>query len=393
MSVMIKNGIMEVPARIYQRDLTELEMKTIEMSENFFRKDLEYWEYDNIVREIHRLQQELHGERLAGTRTDLGAEKPSGWGMQDTGELMGISKMSVSNAVKRAEAREVFPELFDSCKTQKDASKVLDRVQEAAVRDAIAKKIEAQKLNGSLGRLSKSFILGSFFDGVQSIPDGSINFIEIDPPYAIDLRNIKKANGGVSKYDLSEYNEIPQDIFMTGAADHQWKGLFKVFQECYRVMADHSWLICWFAPEPWFQLIYKGLNAVGFETTRMVGIWTKGGGGQNNNPASRLTNTYEMFFYAWKGKPALSKAGRSNEFRVAPVPAAQKVHPTERPVELMKEIYETFAFQGSRILIPFLGSGNGLFAAEEVGMSALGFELGKAYKDSFLVRAHHKYGV
>ena len=95
-----------------------------------------------------------------------------------------------------------------------------------------------------------------------------------------------------------------------------------------------------------------------------------------------------MFFYAWKGQPALNKAGRSNEFRFSPVSPNQKTHPTERPIDLMQELYDTFCFPGSRILIPFLGSGNGLLAAHQLGMSPVGFELSKGYKDSFLVKAH-----
>jgi site-specific DNA-methyltransferase (adenine-specific) len=95
-----------------------------------------------------------------------------------------------------------------------------------------------------------------------------------------------------------------------------------------------------------------------------------------------------MFFYAWKGQPALNKAGASNEFRCSPVLAQQKTHPTERPVQLMKDIYDTFAFPGSRVLIPFLGSGNGILAANELGMSPIGFELSKGYKDSFLIKVH-----
>ena len=153
-------------------------------------------------------------------------------------------------------------------------------------------------------------------------------------------------------------------------------------------MAPHSWLLCWFAPEPWFEIIHQELHNAGFRTTRMCGIWNKGGSGQNMHPQTRLSNSYEMFFYAWKGQPALNKAGRSNTFNFSPVPPSQKVHPTERPIELMKEIYDTFAFAGSRVLIPFLGSGSGLFAADELGMSPVGFELTKAYKDSFLVKGH-----
>jgi len=106
------------------------------------------------------------------------------------------------------------------------------------------------------------------------------------------------------------------------------------------------------------------------------------------NPTTRLANSYEMFFYAWKGQPALNKAGRGNDFHFPPVPSQQKVHPTERPIELMEEIYATFAFTGSRVLIPFLGSGNGLLAAHKLGMQGVGFELSKSYKDSFIVKAH-----
>jgi site-specific DNA-methyltransferase (adenine-specific) len=119
----------------------------------------------------------------------------------------------------------------------------------------------------------------------------------------------------------------------------------------------------------------------------MCGIWTKTIG-QNKHPQTKLSNAYEMFFYAYKGQPALNKAGRSNVFNYSPIPPNQKTHPTERPVDLTTEIYDTFAFPGSRILIPFLGSGNGLISAHNLGMSAVGFELTKACKDSFIVKVH-----
>ena len=186
-----------------------------------------------------------------------------------------------------------------------------------------------------------------------------------------------------SQYVKDEYNEVEVDDYQVFIAN--------VFKECYRVMTEHSWLICWFAPEPWFEVIYQELNNAGFSTTRMCGIWTKGYG-QTKRPEIHLANSYEMFFYAWKGRPAMNKAGRVNEFECSPVPPNQKTHPTERPVELMKDIYDTFAFTGSRILIPFLGSGNGLIAADQLGMSPIGFELSKSYRDSFLVKVHGMTG-
>jgi len=370
-TILQRNKVELIPVRIYEEELTELEMKIVEKSENFFRKDMEFYELDKLTMEIHQMQQEIHGVKGPGPGL--------GHSLEDTGDIIGgVSKATVSQSIKRAEAREAFPELFDNCKTAADASKVLKKVDEALVKQVIAQKLDSQKSTGVLAQLSKCFILKDFFEGVKQIPAGAIHLVEIDPPYAIDLNKVKKADGE-SRYVQNEYNEID-------AIDYDMF-LLEVFKECYRVMSDHSWLICWFAPEPWFIEVYDKLCIAGFQTTRMCGIWTKPSG-QSKRPEMHLANSYEMFFYAWKGRPALNKAGRSNIFQYSPVPAQQKTHPTERPIELTNDIYETFAFPGSRILIPFLGSGNGIISAHQLGLSAVGFELGKGYRDSFLVKVN-----
>jgi len=270
-----------------------------------------------------------------------------------------------------------FLNYFENCKTASDADKILKKVDEAVVKQTIANRLENDKSQGKLHEMSKCYIIGDFFEGVKKIPDGIMHLVEIDPPYAIDLMKAKKSDGE-SKY-TEDYNEVEGNDYLTF--------LSSLFKECYRVMSDHSWLICWFAPEPWFEDIYQEIIKSGFQTTRMCGIWPKHYG-QTKRPESRLANTYEMFFYAWKGQPALNKPGHGNEFNIPPIPANQKVHPTERPIELMKELYDTFAFPGSRVLIPFLGSGNGIIAAHQLGMSPIGFELSKAYRDSFMVKVH-----
>lgn len=371
-TVLKKNNVPLIPARVYEIDLTELEIKIIEKAENFHRKDMEYYEMDKITFEIHKMQQELHGVKYSG-------QSDSGWGMGDTADMIGGVKSAVSTAIKRAEAREAYPELFENCKTASDATKVLQKVSEAAVKHVIAQKLEQQSSNTPLAKLADCYVIKDFFEGVKQIPDGIMHLVEVDPPYAIDLAK-QKMSDGESKYILKDYNEIDREDYP--------EFIRHAMRECYRVMAPHSWLITWFAPQPWFETIYNAIKSAGFDTTRMCGIWTKGTSGQNMNPEIRLSNCYEMFFYAWKGQPALNKAGRNNEFHFSPVPPAQKTHPTERPIELMKELYETFAFPGSRVLIPFLGSGNGLLAASSLGMSPIGFDLSKGYKDSFLVKAH-----
>lgn len=375
LAVLLHNKVQEVPVRIYPRDISITQCKAIELAENFYRKDFEYWEYDALVAELHELRQDIHGAKIS-TSPDA-----KGWGLKDTAQATGVSsKSTVSEAIKRDEARRAFPELFEKCRTQKDASKVLSKLNEGIIKETIAKKVEAGSVDTSKRKLMNSFILADFFEGITSVPDHSVHMVEIDPPYGINLTEQRRKEGE-SMYVLDNYNEIGASSYIAF--------LSATLKECYRVMTEHSWLICWFAPEPWFETIYQELLTAGFSTTRMCGIWTKGTIGQNMNPSIRLANCYEMFFYAWKGQPALNKAGCGNEFHCSPVPTQYKTHPTERPVELMKEIYDTFAFTGSRIMIPFLGSGSGLLAAYELGMSAFGYELSKGYRDSFLVRVHN----
>ena len=376
-----KNCVEVVPVRIYPEDISDIEIKTIEMSENFYRKDMEYWEYDNIVKDIHELKVTVHGVRPPGPGEE-------GWSVEDTAGLMGLkSKGSVSTAIKRAETREAFPELFDKCKTQNDASKIIKKMDEAVIKDVIARKIEdSGGIDTNLTKLANSFIVGNVFDQVQKLPDGVMHLVEIDPPYAIGLKEAKKREGE-SSYALGDYNEVPVSEYMNGGESPTWLGMNTLLKECYRVMTEHSWLLCWFGPEPWFTDIYEAILNAGFETTRMCPIWTKPGG-QTKRPEIHLPNSYEMFFYAWKGRPAIAKVRGGNEFEYSPVTASLKTHPTERPVELMKDIYETFAFPGSRILIPFGGSGSGLLAAHQVGMTGICYELSKAYRDSFLVKVH-----
>jgi DNA modification methylase len=381
-TVLSRNQVPEIPVRIFDQALSDLEMKIIEKSENFFRKDMEFWELDKLTLEIHRMQQELHGATAPGPGD-------AGWSMNDTAEMIGgVSKATVSLAVKRAELREACPEVFEGCKTAADAMKMIKKMDEAVVKQVIAKQVETKNENSgsALAKLAKSYIIESCFDGIKKIPAGVFHLVEIDPPYAIELMKQKKSDGE-SQYQREDYNEIDAKIYMDGDKTSQWKGMKYLFKECYRVMTDHSWLLCWFGPDPWFEQMYQALIEAGFGTTRMCPIWTKPSG-QTKQPETRLPNAYEMFFYAWKGRPAIAKQRGTNTFVYSPVPAQQKSHPTERPIEMMKDIYSTFAFEGSRVLIPFAGSGSGIIAAHQLGMTGIGFELTKGYRDSFLVKAN-----
>jgi DNA modification methylase len=378
-------GLTELPVRIYDRELTELELRSIELEENIQRKDLEWIEQVNLQREIHRLQIEIHGQKLS-TSPDA-----TGWSMRDTAKLLNKSIGGISMDVKLADAVEQMPDLeWDQCKSKHDAMKLLARAEETIIRAELARRVmtlnnsssaEGMSVNGLDSRRKKlidSYFVNDFLEGIKKLDDGLFNLVEIDPPYGIELGKMKKKDG-ISRYAYSVegYNEADAD----GYVDF----LHEVLTACYRVMADHSWLLLWFAPEPWFEKVYGALLDCGFTTSRMCGLWIKPTS-QTMNPNFRLANAYEMFFYACKGQPTLAKPGASNVFSYSQVAAQLKVHPTERPLGLMEELLGTFGYPSSRVLVPFAGSGVSLLAAAKLGMLPLGYDLSQQYKDAFTLR-------
>ena len=357
----------EVPVRIYDRQIDELELRTLELAENFYRKDLEWKEQVKLQRQIHDLQISIHGKKVSKSPDD------PGWTLKDTAELVGVSAQSVQKDVQLARAVEAAPELFESAKNKSEAAKILKSVGEDMIKQEMLRRAKAAPTAQAKQNLIDNYIVGDFFAQAAKLTDETFNFAEIDPPYGIDLKNVKR-DGKTEHYNEVDKNEY-EDF------------LRRVLTESYRLMSDHSWLVLWFAPEPWFETCYDLLISTGFKTRRICGIWTKPSG-QSKRPETNLANSYEMFFIASKGSPVLIKQGRSNIFNFSPVPHQHKIHPTERPLELIQELLSTFCNPGARILVPFAGSGTTLLAAQSLNMTAVGFDLSKEYKDRYIIKVH-----
>ena len=56
-----------------------------------------------------------------------------------------------------------------------------------------------------------------------------------------------------------------------------------------------------------------------------------------------------------------------------------KVHPTQKPVALLKRLIEIFTDRGDVVIDPCAGSGSTLRAAAELGRRAFGFEIKKDF--------------
>ena len=58
---------------------------------------------------------------------------------------------------------------------------------------------------------------------------------------------------------------------------------------------------------------------------------------------------------------------------------SEKIHPTQKPVELLKKLIEIFTDEGEVVIDPVAGSGSTLIAAIETGRKSYGFEIKKNF--------------
>ena len=368
-------GMLEVPCRVYTDKLTELEHKFIELSENIYRKDFEWHERCKLDKEIYTLMEKMHGRKIS---TSLGAP---GISKQDVADMLGRSISGFAENIKMADVIEIMPELC-ALPTQDDARKLMKVVEKDMDRRKVAKQLletQSTPIDQLHAQLTSCFIVKDFFEGTRDIPDNSVDVIELDPPYGIDLKGLKKMDA--PREVLYGYNEIDAEEYIPF--------LTKTLKQCYRILKSGGWLLQWFGPDPWFEPVYSLLISTGFSLRRMPLIWHKSNSsGQTLQPEMYLGSTYEMCFYAKKDMAIIKKPGRANSFSYPTVPTNSKIHPAERPINMIQDLLETFAVPGpqTRVLVPFLGSGNTLLAAANLSMTAWGYELSQKYKDAYTIK-------
>lgn len=86
------------------------------------------------------------------------------------------------------------------------------------------------------------------------------------------------------------------------------------------------------------------------------------------------TLSFGMFDYAWT-----SFDGSNKIFRQSVQIEKDKIHPTQKPVQLYRWLLKNYAKPGDKILDTHLGSGSSRIAAAEMGFDFTGYEIDKDY--------------
>lgn len=374
----VLNKWTEIPAKITQRKLSNWEVSVIELHENLQRKDMSPLEEAQSKERIHTLYQERYGVKTSG---------PGGQGhsLADTAAILKESKANVSMDIKIAKMVSVIPELRDA-KTKADARKLVKTFEDKLLREEWARR-EIRKLKASSNDPTKSedirraglierYIVGDFFTEIRKVTEKSIDLIELDPDWAIMLKEAVKDRGALTADD---YHQIdPEDYKdMIGS----------IAKEAFRVLKDNAWLLCWYSVEDWHKETRAILTVEGFIVCPMPAIWI-----HNSNytatPAYRLGQRTENFFYARKGSPKLGTMGHGNTFVFRTAKKNERFHIAEKPIELYEDILKVFLGdrKAATTITGFAGSGNFILATDNLEQNCIGFDLSQGFKDSYVAK-------
>ena len=121
--------------------------------------------------------------------------------------------------------------------------------------------------------------------------------------------------------------------------------------------------------------VYAICESVGLRVNHCL-VWRK----RYYGLGSYWRNQHENIIFASVGKPAdMRDRGRGSVLDSASVVGASKVHPTEKPVDLLRQIVS--AVPGERIVDPFMGSASVGEACVLEGRGFVGIEIEPRYFD------------
>ena len=354
----ILNKMEEVDVRRFG-ELTDLEKKEIELEENIQRRAFTWQEEVDAKAQLHRLKQKMFGAAVKGHTTN------GTWKLKDTAAALGETPGQTSIDIQLSAGMKVFPELAKE-KSKTTAYKKMKAKQNALLQEELAKRLKEKGIIDA-----PNIHLGSCLEHMTNIKSESIDLIVTDPPYGINIG--KSQTFGKSS---------PQATYSDGDFE-TFDLLDKAFAEMYRVLKQNTHMYMFFGIDK-YQTVRDLLEKHGFEVHRLPIIWDKGSGSYPSQ-STTFVHSYEPFLHISKGKRRLNGTPR-DVYAVKRVPPNQKVHPTEKPTGLLRDLIELSSLPGETVLDPFAGSGATLVAAKEKNRKGIGIELDPKFHKAIIDR-------
>lgn len=210
---------------------------------------------------------------------------------------------------------------------------------------------------------------GDCLELMRELPDNSIDLVVTDPPYKI-------VSGGCTTKKNAMTGVLKQGAETTKKGSLFSENDIKFSEwvpEVYRILKDGTHCYIMTNGRNLRDLYNVAFNC-GFKYQNLL-VWDKG----NVTPNRYYMNRCEFIIMLRKGKArSINNMGASTLISIPNI-IGKKLHPTEKPVELMKVFVENSSNEHEIVLDPFCGVGSTCIATSMLGRKYIGFELDENY--------------
>lgn len=211
---------------------------------------------------------------------------------------------------------------------------------------------------------------GDCLELMKEIPDESIDLVVTDPPYRLVsggcIGKNCMANTGIFKSN--------SDAVRKGTLfDHNKITFAEWIPEVFRVLKQRAHCYIMINGRNLAEL-QNECEKAGFIFQNLL-VWNKG----NVTPGKWYMNQCEFILMLRKGKAKnINIMGTSTLLSITNI-TGKKVHPTEKPVELMQKLVINSSKYDETVLDPFMGSGSTGIACLNTSRKFIGMELDEQY--------------
>jgi site-specific DNA-methyltransferase (adenine-specific) len=219
--------------------------------------------------------------------------------------------------------------------------------------------------------MSSQIINDDCYNALKNIDNNSINLILTDPPY-----NISRESNFTKNSTNTKFNKISIDF---GDWDKEELDLDSLFSEFKRVLKPGGTVVIFY--DVWkSERLKQVAENYGFRQPRIC-QWVKNNPTPINSKINYLSNAIEFFFTFVKGKnPTFNSKYDKGIYNYPLCHGKERTsHPTQKPLELFKEIIIKHSNPGDLVLDTFAGTGTTALACVQTDRDYLVIERDQEY--------------
>lgn len=215
----------------------------------------------------------------------------------------------------------------------------------------------------------------------QILKGQQVALVASDPPYGVAYIETKE----MFNHSQTKHKAILNDHAQTDAEYREFTKKWILAVKPFLAKKNSLYI---FNSDKMIFSLREGMLAAGCYFSQII-VWVK-----SQPVLGRLDYLpqHELVGYGWLGTHKFYKS-KSKSVLFYPKPSHNKLHPTQKPIPLMRELILNSSKIGDTVYEPFCGSGSTLLAAEDTKRKCIAIELDPQYCQVIIDRFEKQTGI